>query len=82
MFSNLYGEFFRETMVQLVYLRYEVARLKGRSGEEAAEAALNLLEENFEAHYELGKKDGNSDWAAFKEMTRAAVLRLAARDEL
>lgn len=82
MFSDLYGEFFRETLVQLVYLRFEVARLKEHSEEAALGAALHLLEEDFEAHHKLTDTGGSPDWAAFKEEARAAVVRLATKNEL
>ena len=38
-FTDLFGEFLRETLVQLAYLHYEVARLKGRTHEEALQAS-------------------------------------------
>lgn len=72
--GHLLGEFMRETLLQLSYLRYELAQLKGSSPAEALKHSTSFMDQNFEVIQDMLEQEG-MDWNAFEEAIQTAAQR-------
>ena len=77
--GELVGEFMREMFIQLAYLRYEVARLKGETADKALAASAVFMEQGFETMEQLLQFE-EMDWQAFQQHVREAVQEMVEKE--
>ena len=69
-FGDVFGEFMRETILHIACLRFEVARLKGWSKDEALDNSVSFIG-SFESVFEMIEAEGVSRKAFVRDVREA-----------